>query len=224
MKKAFKWKKEERFQRSYALLGILDEDKSDVGKGKTMTEVEVMPMTVEGNTVVRGILDELRVKEDMMVGSAEECGGSTVGLPLRPEDLELGGGGELVDGNDVLELNEVEGSVVNVSVVVLDEVRDVEICWMGDGDCGGSNEDVQVETLDEVPGIVMLTLEDEDIEGEDVLAPDVDVAGIFKVSSDFQVKNHGNQLNRSKKEVSRSVLHYLGQKYKLISYSGLQFV
>jgi len=143
-----------------------------VGEGKTMTEVDVKPMIVEENTVVKGILDEMGVNEDMIVGGTEESGGSTVGLPLQLEDLELERRCELVDEDDGLgsrELNEVEGSGVNVSVVVLEEVRDVEICWMEDGDCGGSNEDVQVETLEEVPGIVMLILEDEDTElDEDV--------------------------------------------------------
>jgi hypothetical protein len=84
--------------------------------------------------------------------------------------------------------------------VAREEVRDVEIVWVEDGDCGGSNEDVvsaQVETLDEVSPIVMLDLED-----EDVLASEADATGIIKVSSDSHVHNHGKQLNKSKKKVS----------------------
>lgn len=140
-----------------------DEDESDVGKGKTMTEVEVTPMIVEEKTVVRGIVDEsssdeMGVREDMVVGGADEVGGWMGGFPLRLEELELEGSGRGFRGSR--ELNEVEGSCVNVSVVVREEVRDVEIVWMEDGDCGGSNEDVsaQVETLDEVSRIVMLDL------------------------------------------------------------------
>lgn len=137
-----------------------------MGKGKTMTEVEVTPIIVEEKTVVRGIvdessLDEVGVRDDMVVGGANEVGGWMVGLPLRLEELE--GPRGLVNEDGVRgsrELNEVEGSGVNVSVVVREAVRDVEIGWIEDGDCGGSNEDVspQVETLDEVSRIVMLDL------------------------------------------------------------------
>jgi len=137
-----------------------------VGKGKTMTEVEVTPIIVEEKTVVRGIVDESspdEVKEDIVVGGADEIGGWMVGLPPRLEELELKGPRGLVNEDGVRgfrELNEVEGPGVNVSVVLREEVRDVEIVWMEEDDCGGTDKDVfaQVETLDEVSRIVMLDL------------------------------------------------------------------
>jgi hypothetical protein len=129
-------KEKERFPRSYVGLGALDEDedKSDVGKGKTMTEVEVTPMIVEEKTVVRGIVDEsspdkVGVREDM-VGGADELGGWMTGLLLCLEELELEGPGRLVNEDGFRgsrELNEVESSGVNVSVVVREKVRNVEI-------------------------------------------------------------------------------------------------
>jgi hypothetical protein len=205
-------KEKGKFPRSYVALGVLDEDEDefDVGKGKTMTEVEVTPIIVDENTVERGVLDESppEVREDMVVGGADEVGGWMVELPLQLERLEFEGPGELVNEDDVLgslELNEVEGSGVNVSIVVREEVCDVEIVWKEDGDCGGSNEDVtlsaEVETLDEVPRIVLELEETVSVvadsakmevgEDEDVLVSDADVAGIFKVSSDIRVNNQG---------------------------------
>lgn len=68
----------------------------EVGKGRTMIDVEVMLMIVEENTVVRGIVDEspsveLGGREEIAVGGADEIDGSTVELPLQldePDGLE----------------------------------------------------------------------------------------------------------------------------------------
>lgn len=68
----------------------------EVGKGRTMIDVEVILMIVEENTVVRGIEDEspsveLGGREEIAVGGADEIDGSTVELPLQldePDGLE----------------------------------------------------------------------------------------------------------------------------------------
>lgn len=61
------------------------------------------------------------------------------------------------------------------------------------------------------------------VEDKDVSVSDADVAGIFKVSPDIRVNNHGKQLNSSRKKATGSVPRYLrSQKYRLFSYSTLQ--